>query len=1630
MERPGGGHRAVTSVAGCTALRSGGRLFGRVADPRVGFMNPAPTRRSPMQALSRRSACALALSLCLTLLAVEAALAQTQCRASGSLPGLERLGGTWSALGQLGSRPLLDGRLSDLAASAGASPGPRCESTPDGGLATDPASRPAAQPSLVAGNPVDILTGAKHDRVVDLILPTTDSLTAVDAAGRPDPATVVSVAGLDDGLSLVFARHYSSSQSYALALGPGWSHSFETRLARQILGPAPRATSASLPPVRLQLLQGDGRRVIFAPVAPLETPNRGLRFASPDLHDGLIEERHGPGGRTWLWRWPSGRTVEFDQRGRMIEIEAPDRDRLSLRYTADGKLDSVTDRHGRKVRFEYRAGRLSALLLPDDGRIAYLYDEARRLVGVRQPDGRLTRYHYEDPRGQHWLTGITEADGRRSHYRYDAEGRVLESQPAGQGESLRFSYHGTEEAGHTTVQWRDSRSIYHRGAQAGLPVLVRAEGPGCPVCPATGLHYRRDSAGRLVEQGRWQFSYDQQGRLTRLSDGSGEDAPTWTVHYATPDPLAPASLIEAPSVVPGQRRRLEWVHNERGQPLRISERGFAPGPEGPQAITRVVRFAYLTEGPAIGKRSVIERLAVDANGPVATTRLVWSSEGMLVALLHPEGIEHRIERDGLGRPVREQLPDGTTVQRSFDPGWRLAHLRSAGLDLRWSWQANGQLGEVRFADGERWVLEDKSEHRTLWTASGRQYRFSTAAALSALGAPGGSPNAHGPRRTADPPGGVLPQALTIEGVSTRVVDIDGRFSEFVRDDFGRTVLEHSSVAGRRWLSYDALGRIARIREADLREIYLRHDAAGRLIEREERGGGSSLITRLGWVGTRLVAVSHPHESLRLAHDSAGRLRRIERTDPSGRVLSFELRRDELGRLVERELGDGLTLRTDYDRYGRPAALFLQIPGLGSGYALVERRWRADGTVQSDLIGPGLIDRHELRDASGAPAGVSWVRRHDRQPLGHWRLRRDAHGRVLAIAHREGEDRFGYDPFGRLIIRERADGDREYFLHSAGGDLLARKHPGGFSSVAAGLGRPQARAEWQLEYGASGRIERARTSRAQGLSDPGPGTVRAPSADRVLTTQELRQSFNAFGERTLKTVVDAAGNKHTTGFLHYGQRLAAELDGQGRIVRHYLYWQGQPLALVEVDPARPGRVLGLVHLITDHLGTPHRALDGAGRVVWEGRYDSVGALIGEHGKLRQPLRLPGQYEDREIGLHDNYLRTYDPRQGRYLEPDPLGLAGGFNRYAYVDGNPHLASDPLGLLLFAFDGTGNGYPARAPDTLSNVARLFSLYQGDDGRYMTGVGLDDPTTGIRATLMDRYDAGSARARVDAMLATLDARLNATPATAKPVQIDIIGFSRGAAMARDFANTVAARIRNGHYATLQRCVNLNFVGLWDTVAQFGLNGLANDQWNLSVPPEARVVVHAVAANEHRRFFPLESILPARSAHSPSGATGLTAAAGAAGIRSTASATPSRLRVERSFIGDHADIGGSHSEGDLADVTLTWMYQHARAAGVDLAALDPAWQIVSEPLVHDSRSITRPGPDREVRFGDPASGPTRAVPQRALSGAGLSWQQTQDLIRHYRKPRAGESAMIVGEVDIAAYADWLEEQYGLRIGF
>ena len=62
-----------------------------------------------------------------------------------------------------------------------------------------------------------------------------------------------------------------------------------------------------------------------------------------------------------------------------------------------------------------------------------------------------------------------------------------------------------------------------------------------------------------------------------------------------------------------------------------------------------------------------------------------------------------------------------------------------------------------------------------------------------------------------------------------------------------------------------------------------------------------------------------------------------------------------------------------------------------------------------------------------------------------------------------------------------------------------------------------------------------------------------------------------------------------------------------------------------------------------------------------------------------LRFPGQYFDNESNLHYNHFRSYMPQQGRYTQPDPIGMEGWMNRFGYVQGNSLSFIDPRGLAV---------------------------------------------------------------------------------------------------------------------------------------------------------------------------------------------------------------------------------------------------------------------------------------------------------------------------------------------------------------
>jgi RHS repeat-associated protein len=119
----------------------------------------------------------------------------------------------------------------------------------------------------------------------------------------------------------------------------------------------------------------------------------------------------------------------------------------------------------------------------------------------------------------------------------------------------------------------------------------------------------------------------------------------------------------------------------------------------------------------------------------------------------------------------------------------------------------------------------------------------------------------------------------------------------------------------------------------------------------------------------------------------------------------------------------------------------------------------------------------------------------------------------------------------------------------------------------------------------------------------------------------------------------------------------------------------------------------------------------GRLGWSQRLDDWGNPERLEGRAdsRVAFRFPGQYADEETGLYYNRFRYYDPVACQYLSPDPVGLEGGANLYAYCP-NPINWLDPFGLscgippgqqsVYVLEKGSANGKPPPKPSVVIYV------------------------------------------------------------------------------------------------------------------------------------------------------------------------------------------------------------------------------------------------------------------------------------------------------------------------------------------
>lgn len=829
------------------------------------------------------------------------------------------------------------------------------------------------------------------------------------------------------------------------------------------------------------------------------------------------------------------------------------------------------------------------------------------------------------------------------------------------------------------------------------------------------------------------------------------------------------------------------------------------------------------------------------------------------------------------------------------------------------------------------------------------------------------------------------------------------------DPKGRRTAWSSALTGRTRLLPDSASQPQGVRHANADSVDIRLDAIGRPTQLHYTGPpGAAVNVSLQWKGPQPVRLEHPHETEHLAHDGQGRLhmRTIRRPHPQGTLHyqeTFEY--DTAGRLQRHGLPEGGALHYRWAGATRLAAITWEAAD-GSHHPVI----RTEPGLAGYRYGNGL---HLLThgDAAGR-ADALVLSQGDQLFWGEWR-RHDAHGRVLrvhqtapVITHQRQRS-YAYDDRGRLAGLVDSISGPAWFAWSDDGSLRARHAPRTDASVRtpAGLAAGQSATRQPAGMQTPVRIQRDAAGLPLAI---GAHTLRYQAQQRLaevrLGTQGLaRYAYNARGHRIRQQ--SEAGE---TERYYLDNRLAAIWHRPASpqpssptfaVSQRYIRAHEVPVGLLQTDAS--GRTQ-LLFIHADLQGAPVLVTDDAGTVRWAASHDALGRATRLQGDLSLPLRWPGQDEDPATGWHENTFRTYLPDLGQYLEPDPLGPLPGQQALGYAAQQPMRHADPLGLILLAFDGTRYDGANQG-----NVWKFAQAYADGPAYYHAGPGSS------RYLNWDAVTAASSGQILRNQWQSLLNALDRARGSAAPTPIDILGYSRGAALAREFANRIARQTRNGWFSyddplrgTIGLCVDLRFMGLFDTVAQFGLLGARNAGYDLAITDAWHWVAHAVALHELRIMYPL-----------------VTAGNGSAGNI-----------VEAPFIGAHADIGGGLAlderrqplpDGDLSDVALNWMRWQALAALVPMADLAADDQQVSRALLHDERSpMVRAvlSSDRDLQ--DPM---TRSLgPQGADARLGKAQRQAVEAFIRRMEAGQGLPENVVGEVDMQAYGAWLETELGL----
>ncbi len=1031
-------------------------------------------------------------------------------------------------------------------------------------------------------------------------------------------------------------------------------------------------------------------------------------------------------GRTQFLTYDLPTTNGGDSDSDTLDIVTDNANRqLTFSYDANKRIAAITDPMGGTVTYSYDAqNNLVSVQYPDGHSKTYHYNEPEHTSRTHLP---------------HALTGITDENGDRfATYSYDAQGRAITSEHAGGAKRHSFAY-GSNRSTIVTDPLGAQHTYGFQFLHGVVKSTGKSQSGGIGYEAAnSALTY--DANGNVATRDdfnghRTRYWHDlarnlETTRVEGLALDNGDEAvkPETRTFTTAWDPIRRLPTVEktynggadsegvplgtlVKTVVStydasgnlGTLAETDNLRNEtRTWTYTWNTLGRIKKANGPRTdVADVTTYVYYPDDdPDLGRRGqlwktinalghVTEILAYDLHGHPTRVRdpngLITDYTYTARGWLKTRQVGERLTTytyDKVGQLTQVDFPDGASLEYTYDAAHRLTGIRNAqGERIRYELDAQGNI-----------LVE------TVLDAQGNQSRKLTRQ-YDALG------RLWKDIRRVNGQDAITEYGYDAQGNRTIHIDPLAHATRWSHDALDRLAGTEDALQGRTDLARDVLDQITV--HADPKRFATTYDADafGQVRSETSPDRGVTIYT-YDLAGNLKTRTDARGKTITYRYDALNRLTRIDRPVGKDSIFTWDQGANALGHLTGMTDESGSTA-WNYNPHGETTARTqTHVQGgaltraVGTTYlngqrtrldypsgAYAEYTWNQGRITAISVNGTPLLEDIQYQPF-GAPMAWTWSNGRSygqgRDPETGWTssyplgtdtraLAHDAAGRIAAYTHDRPKlnQSFDYDALDRLTGLNTNQGGTGWDYDANGNRTLHRSGSADYlytyaldSNRLQSVAGPVAR---NYQYDAAGNVVHDGT---YGYTYNDFGRLAKLAWDAKTTAYH----YNGLGERVLKT-----GRGAVNGPVHYvydeDGKLLGEYDKLGTLQQETIWLYDRPVGVVTGT--------GILYVYADHLNAPRVLTDTANMVVWRWNGDAFG--VGAAGqdpdqdglKVTYNPRFPGQYYDSESGLHYNYYRDYDPRTGRYVEADPIGLAGGVNLYQYAKSNPIRYTDPDGL-----------------------------------------------------------------------------------------------------------------------------------------------------------------------------------------------------------------------------------------------------------------------------------------------------------------------------------------------------------------